>query len=86
MVFIPLPFLSIAIFYVNHLINKKSDAIQQQLSVLNSFVQEAFSGIRILKSFGLEKAFEEAFETEEYYIEYKNTNTKIKVWEIIHDF
>ena len=30
--------------------------------------------------------FEEAFETEEYYIEYKNTNTKIKVWEIIHDF
>ncbi len=64
MVIIPLPFLSIAIFYVNHLINKKSDAIQQQLSVLNSFVQEAFSGIRILKSFGLEKAFEEAFENE----------------------
>ncbi len=64
MVIIPLPFLSLAIFYVNHLINKKSDAIQQQLSKLNSFVQEAFSGIRILKSFGLEKAFERAFEAE----------------------
>ncbi len=64
MVIIPLPFLSLAIFYVNHLINQKSDAIQQQLSILNSFVQEAFSGIRILKSFGLEKSFEHAFENE----------------------
>jgi len=68
LVLIPLPFLSLAIFYVNHYINLKSDAIQQQLSVLNSFVQESFSGIRVMKSFGLESAFETAFEkqSEEY--------------------
>ncbi len=68
LVLIPLPFLSLAIFYVNHYINLKSDAIQQQLSVLNSFVQESFSGIRVMKSFGLEAAFETAFEkqSEEY--------------------
>ena len=30
--------------------------------------------------------FEEAFESEEYYIKYKNERYKIKVWEINHDF
>ena len=30
--------------------------------------------------------FEEAFESEEYYIEYKNEKYKICVWEITHEF
>ena len=48
---LPLPFLSISIYYVSNLINKKSMAIQQQLSVLNSASQEVYSGIRVIKSY-----------------------------------
>ncbi len=48
---IPLPLLSISIYYVNSIINRKSEEIQQSLSALSTYVQEAFSGIRVLKSF-----------------------------------
>lgn len=51
----PLPVLSISIYFVNNLINKKSEMIQQKLSDLSTYVQEAFSGIRVLKSFVREK-------------------------------
>ncbi len=69
MVLLPLPLLSYAIFRVNTVINKRSDAIQSQLSRLTSFVQEAFSGIRVIKAFGVEKDSQEDFyaETNEYY-------------------
>ncbi|WP_303309612.1 ABC transporter ATP-binding protein [Hymenobacter sp. BT730] len=48
---LPLPILSISIFYVNNLIERKSDEIQRSLAGMTTFVQEAFSGIRVLKSF-----------------------------------
>jgi len=48
---LPLPFLVIIIYYVNTLIFKKSGKIQERLSDLSSFVQERFSGIRIIKSY-----------------------------------
>ncbi|WP_231576203.1 ABC transporter ATP-binding protein [Hymenobacter sp. DG25B] len=48
---LPLPVLSISIFYVNNLIERKSDEIQRSLASMTTFVQEAFSGIRVLKSF-----------------------------------
>lgn len=48
---IPLPILSISIYFVNNIINKKSEEIQQSLSGLSNFVQEAFSGIRVIKAF-----------------------------------
>ena len=48
---LPLPVLSVAIFYVNNLIEKKSDDIQRALAAMTTFTQEAFSGIRVLKSF-----------------------------------
>lgn len=65
---IPLPVLSITIFYVNNLIEKRSDAIQSKLSDLTSFVQQCFSGIRVIKSFGIEKLFEAELQqqSEEY--------------------
>ncbi len=53
---IPLPALSISIYYVSNLINKKSTIIQEQLSTLNSSAQEAYSGIRVLKSYVQEDA------------------------------
>ncbi len=48
---LPLPILVIVIYYVNSLINKKSEEIQTQLSGLSVFVQETFAGIRVIKSF-----------------------------------
>jgi ATP-binding cassette subfamily B protein len=52
---LPLPFLSISIYIVNNIINRRSEQIQQSLSRLSSFVQEAFSGIRVIKAFAREK-------------------------------
>lgn len=51
---IPLPILSISIYYVNTLINKRSEEIQRGLSEMSTFVQEAFSGIRVIKAFARE--------------------------------
>ena len=51
----PLPILSILIYIISSKINKKSEATQRQLSLLSTFSQESFSGIRIIKSFVKEK-------------------------------
>ncbi|MDF9801023.1 ATP-binding cassette subfamily B multidrug efflux pump [Catalinimonas alkaloidigena] len=48
---IPLPILSLSIYYVNNIINRRSEEIQRSLSELSTYVQEAFSGIRVIKSF-----------------------------------
>jgi ATP-binding cassette, subfamily B, multidrug efflux pump len=48
---LPLPILSVSIYFVNNLINERSEKIQRSLSELSTFVQEAFSGIRVLKAF-----------------------------------
>ncbi|RIW16471.1 ABC transporter ATP-binding protein [Algoriphagus lacus] len=48
---LPLPILSVSIYFVNNLINERSEKIQKSLSELSTFVQEAFSGIRVLKAF-----------------------------------
>ncbi|MCZ8353797.1 MAG: ABC transporter ATP-binding protein [Cyclobacteriaceae bacterium] len=50
----PLPILSISIFWVNNKIERRSEQIQKHQSKLSTFVQEAFSGIRVLKSFNRE--------------------------------
>lgn len=47
----PLPFLSISIYYISNLINKKSEIIQRKLATLNSIAQEVYSGIRVVKSY-----------------------------------
>lgn len=51
---IPLPLLSVSIYFVSDRMNKKSEAIQKSLSGMSSFVQEAFSGIRVIKAFNRE--------------------------------
>jgi ATP-binding cassette subfamily B protein len=58
---LPLPILSVSIFYINNLIQRKSDEIQQALSGMTTFVQEAFSGIRVLKSFVRQQDSHEQF-------------------------
>lgn len=65
---LPLPILSISIYYVSNLINEKSTLIQQQLSVLTNTAQETYSGIRVVKSYVKEDQFSQFFEdqSEEY--------------------
>lgn len=60
----PLPLLSIAVYYVNSAILKKSEKVQQKLSRLSSLVQEAFSGIRILKVYNRLEQVGETMERE----------------------
>ncbi|MEY5068796.1 MAG: hypothetical protein RLZ47_658, partial [Bacteroidota bacterium] len=61
---LPLPILALTIYFVNNIINSKSEKIQEQLSNLSSFVQETFSGIRIIKSFVREQALQQKFEVQ----------------------
>jgi len=64
----PLPILAITIYYVNSIINKRSEKIQALLASLTTNAQESYSGIRVIKSFVQEKAMLGFFEknSEEY--------------------
>ena len=44
----PLPFMTIMIYYISRLMNKRSEEVQNQQSVISTFVQESFSGIRVV--------------------------------------
>ena len=44
----PLPFMSVAVYFVSARIHKKSDAVQSQQSLLSAMVQQAYAGIRVL--------------------------------------
>ncbi len=55
-VLVPLPILAIAIYYINTIINRRSERIQESLSNLTTQAQEAYSGIRVIKSFVQESA------------------------------
>ena len=56
-VLFPLPILSIIIYKVSSIINKKSEITQQKQSRITSFVQEAFSGIRVIKAYNKNKHY-----------------------------
>jgi ATP-binding cassette subfamily B protein len=72
---LPLPILSFSIYFVNNIINRRSEAIQKQQSKLSTFVQEAFSGIRVLKSFVREEDSSRKFEEEN--TKYKNKSLRL---------
>ena len=61
---LPLPILAGIIYYVNNVINYRSEQIQERLSTLSSFVQENFSGIRVIKSYVREGFVRKSFATE----------------------
>ncbi len=50
-ILLPLPVMSITIYYVSRLINIKSEKVQKQLSKIFSLSQETFSGIRVIKAY-----------------------------------
>ena len=51
---VPLPILSVFIYKISDLINKKSTQVQESLSDLSTYSQESFSGISVLKSFNIQ--------------------------------
>ncbi|MFK5879408.1 MAG: ABC transporter ATP-binding protein [Flavobacteriaceae bacterium] len=51
---IPLPILSVMIYYLSRLIHEKTTVVQQYLSKLTTAAQETFSGVRIIKSYAIE--------------------------------
>lgn len=59
---IPFPVLSISIFLLSKIINEKSTIVQQYLSKLTTFSQEFFSGINVVKSYGIEKSIIKNFD------------------------
>ncbi len=74
-VLLPLPVLSVSIYYVSDIINKRSTVLQEKLSGITTFVQEAFSGIRVLKAFAAEKHFGSQFEAKS--VDYKKQYMKL---------
>ena len=53
---LPFPLLSVSIFILSRVINKRSTVVQQYLSKLTTFNQEFFSGINVVKSYGIEES------------------------------
>jgi ATP-binding cassette, subfamily B, multidrug efflux pump len=67
-VLLPMPLLALSIYWVSDIMNRKGEEVQERQSGLSTFVQEAFSGIRVLKAFVKEMESEKEFEkqSEEY--------------------
>ena len=58
----PLPLLSIALYKLSVLINQRTTIVQQYLSKLTTFTQESFSGIAVIKAYGIEPRTNTNFE------------------------
>lgn len=52
---IPLPILSVLIYKISQVIHKRSTIVQEFLSKLSTFTQESFSGISVIKAYGIEQ-------------------------------
>lgn len=63
-VLIPLPVLSILIYFINEQIEKSSTVIQEKLSTLTVDAQETYSGIRVVQAYAREKEMLNHFEQE----------------------
>ena len=59
---IPFPILSVSIFILSKVIHKRTTIVQMYLSKLTTFNQEFFSGINVVKSYGIEPAVIDSFE------------------------
>ncbi|MBA6314563.1 ABC transporter ATP-binding protein [Cellulophaga sp. HaHa_2_95] len=78
---IPLPILSVLIYNISKVIHKRSTIVQQYLSKLSTFTQESFSGISVIKAYGLENDINK--ELTELAIEGKNKSmnlAKVNAW------
>ncbi|NNF18272.1 MAG: ABC transporter ATP-binding protein [Flavobacteriaceae bacterium] len=51
---VPLPILSVLIYWISRIIHLRSTKVQQFLSTLSTFAQESFSGVAVIKAYSLE--------------------------------
>ncbi|WP_276390241.1 ABC transporter ATP-binding protein [Eudoraea chungangensis] len=51
---LPLPILSVLIYQISKIIHRRSTKVQEYLSTLSTFAQESFSGVSVIKAYGLE--------------------------------
>ncbi|WP_339658406.1 ABC transporter ATP-binding protein [uncultured Polaribacter sp.] len=59
---LPFPLLSVSVFVLSKIIHKRSTVVQQNLSKLTTFTQELFSGINVVKSYGIEVSMTKDFD------------------------
>ncbi len=74
---LPLPVLSYVIFKISSEINNRSRKFQENLSSLSTFSQEVFSGIRVLKAYGIENEYKK--KSQELANESKNKSMKLAI-------
>ncbi|WP_158848319.1 ABC transporter ATP-binding protein [Algibacter sp. L1A34] len=60
---LPLPILSIIIYKLSKEIHRRSTIVQEYLSKLSTFTQESFSGISVIKAYGIEPQTSANFST-----------------------
>ena len=78
---IPLPLLSLTIYKLSRVINMRSTVVQEMLSKLSSFTQDTFSGISVIKSYGLEDNTHKKFDALALEAKEKNMNlVKVQAW------
>ncbi len=76
---IPLPIITIIILFFGRLLGSRFQKVQENFSNLSGHVQEALSGIRVLKAFNRENYSAEEFEDKND--DYKQANLSlIKIW------
>lgn len=82
-VLIPFPFILLLVAYFSKKLHLHSKAVHEQFSVLNTKIQENFSGIRVIKAYGCEEEMKRQFKlVNDDYLE-KNMKM-VKVWGFFH--
>ena len=76
-VLIPLPIMSFLIYKVSAKMNLFSKKVQEEQSLLSTIAQESFSGIRVIKAYGQQKATERKFDQSSD--EYKTKSMRLVV-------
>lgn len=78
---LPLPVLSVTIYLLSKAIHIKSTAVQETLSHLSSFSQESFSGIAVIKSYGIQPKISQDFSALSQLSKEKNISlAKTQAW------
>ncbi|MCH4551202.1 ABC transporter ATP-binding protein [Aestuariibaculum lutulentum] len=78
---IPLPVLSVAIYKLSKEIHNRSTIVQQYLSKLSTYTQESFSGISVIKAYGIEPQTSKNFEVLAEESKNKQVNlAKVEAW------
>ena len=78
---VPLPILSVIIYKLSKEIHKRSTIVQEYLSKLSTFTQESFSGISVIKAYGIEPQTSVNFKALATESKAKHINlTKVQAW------